>query len=162
MKLQVISNSTPLIALARIGRFHLLRELFNEIHIPWAVYDEVVNAGQARAGVAEVENAGWILQHQVKNTDLVSFLRIYLDAVEVEAIALAKETNADLLLMDDSDGRNIAGSVELRLTGTIGILLRYYQGHPADFKHALDELLTQGFRLSKQAYKKILEQAYRG
>ncbi|MFP4000146.1 MAG: hypothetical protein ACLFUN_09910, partial [Desulfobacterales bacterium] len=55
------------------------------------VYEEVVNAGKGRAGVAEVENAQWIIHHQVKNKDLVAFLRIPLDAGGAEAIALAKE-----------------------------------------------------------------------
>lgn len=159
MNLRVVSNSTPLIALARIRRFQLLRELFGEINIPLAVYDEVVNAGKGRAGVIEVESADWIHCHQVSNSDLVAFLRISLDAGEAEAIALAKEISADLVLLDDSDGRNIAESVGIRFTGTIGILLRYYHGHPTDFKNALDELLAQGFRLSKEEYVKILEQA---
>ena len=159
MKLRVVSNSTPLIALSRIGRFHLLRELFGEVSVPTAVYDEVVSAGSGRAGEAEVENAQWIITHEVKNKDLVAFLRISLDAGEAEAIALAKQISADLVLLDDNDGRNIAGLVGINLTGTIGILLRYYQGHRIDFKEALDELLAHGFRLSKIEYQKILAQA---
>ena len=126
MKLRVVSNSTPLIALARIRRFHLLQELFCEVNIPAAVYDEVVSAGQGRAGKAEVENAEWIIHNQVKNSDLVEFLRISLDAGEAEAIALAKETSGDLLLLDDNDARNIAGSIGLKFTGTIGLMLRYF------------------------------------
>jgi hypothetical protein len=137
----------------------LLRDLFSEVIIPAAVYEEVVSAGRGRAGGPEVENAQWIIHHQVKNKDLVTFLSISLDAGEAEAIALAKEINADLVLLDDNDGRNIAGSVGIHFTGTIGLLLRYYQGQPADFKEALDELLAQGFRLSKVEYQKILEQA---
>lgn len=159
MKLKIVSNSTPLIALARIKRFQFLRELFSEINIPFAVYEEVVSSGRGRAGVSEVENAQWIIHHQVKNSDLVAFLRISLDAGEAEAIALAKEINADLLLLDDYDGRNIAGSIGINFIGTIGLLLRYYKGHPVDFKEALDELLAQGFRLSKTEYRKILEMA---
>jgi len=159
VNLRVVSNSTPLTALSRIRRLHLLRELFSEVTIPAAVYDEVVIAGDGRAGGPEVENAQWIIHHQVKNKDLVAFLRISLDAGEAEAIALAKEINADLVLLDDNDGRNIAGSVGINFTGTIGILLRYYRGRSTDFKVALDELLAQGFRLSKIEYQKILEQA---
>ena len=157
MKLKVVSNSTPLIALARIRRFYLLEGLFGEVDIPYAVYDEVVNAGNGRPGVAEVENAEWVRKHQVKNSDLVAFLRTSLDAGEAEALALAKEISADLVLLDDNDGRNIAGSIGINFTGTIGILLRYYRGSPKDFKEALDELLAQGFRLSKTEYRKILE-----
>ncbi len=158
MKVSIVSNSTPLVALARIRRFHLLSELFNIINIPQAVYHEVVVAGKGRPGAAEVENADWIIQHHVKNSDLVTFLRISLDAGEAEVIALAKELNADLVLLDDSDARSIARSVGISFTGTIGILLRYYQGRNADFKDALDELLMQGFRLSKETYIKVLEQ----
>jgi uncharacterized protein len=159
VNLRVVSNSTPLIALARISRFQLLQELFGEINIPQAVYDEVVSAGKGRAGVIEVENADWIHYRQVSNTDLVAFLRISLDAGEAEAIALSKEIGADLVLLDDSDGRNTAESVGIAVTGTIGILLRYYQGHPTAFKGALDELLAQGFRLSKKEYVKIIKHA---
>ncbi len=158
MKLSVVSNSTPLIALARIKRFHLLRELFNQISIPAAVYEEVVSAGRGRAGMVEVASAQWIIQHHVKNIDLVDFLKISLDAGEAETIALAKEIGAGLVLLDDNDGRNIAGSVGINFTGTIGIMLRYYQGNPAGFKIALDDLMAQGFRLSKAEYRKILDQ----
>ena len=158
MNLRVVSNATPLIALSRIRRFHLLRDLFSEVTIPSAVYEEVVNAGKGRAGGPEVEKAQWVIHHQVKNKDLVAFLRISLDAGEAETIALAKEINADLVLLDDNDGRNVAGSVGINFTGTIGLLLRYYQGQRADFKEAMDELLGQGFRLSKTEYQKILEQ----
>jgi predicted nucleic acid-binding protein len=63
------------------------------------------------------------------------------------------------VLLDDSDGRNVAESVGITFTGTIGILLRHYHGHPTDFKDALNELLAQGFRLSKEECIKILEQA---
>lgn len=49
MKLRVVSNSTPLIAFARIGRFHLLREMFSEVSIPAAVHEEV--CVQAREGL---------------------------------------------------------------------------------------------------------------
>ena len=159
MKIKVVSNSTPLIALARIGRFYLLQELFAAIHIPSAVYDEVVNAGKGRAGVSEVENASWIIHHQVKNGDLVDFLRISLDAGEAEAIDLTREISANLVLLDDGDARNIAGSVKIDFTGTIGILLRYYQGRPANFKEALDALISQGFRISKAEYLRIIKQA---
>jgi predicted nucleic acid-binding protein len=158
VNLRIVSNSTPLIALARIKRFSLLQKLFGEIIIPQAVYAEVVNASKGRPGSKELENADWIHCHQVSNRDLVTFLKISLDAGEAEAIALAKGIGADLLILDDGDGRNIAESVGITFTGTVGLLLRYYRGHPTDFKDALDELLAQGFRFSKKDYNKVLEQ----
>jgi len=159
MTIKVVSNSTPLIALSRIGRFKLLKELFSEIIVPDAVFAEVVTSGKGRAGSKELENAQWINCQPVNNRDLITFLNISLDDGEAEAIALAKEISADLLLMDDGDGRSIAESVSISFTGTVGILLRYYQGNYADFKEALDELIAHGFRLGREEYKKILKQA---
>lgn len=155
MTLRVVSNSTPLIALAKISRFQLLKDIFHKINIPKAVYDEVVTLGKGRSGSIELENADWIQCHEVHNHDLIAFLKISLDAGESEAIALARETGADLLLIDDSDGRRVAESVDIPITGTIGLLLRYYRGNPKEFKNALNDLQAQGFRLSKKEYTRI-------
>lgn len=57
MTIKVVSNSTPLIALSRIGRFNLLKELFHEIVVPDAVFSEVVTSGKGRAGSKELESA---------------------------------------------------------------------------------------------------------
>ncbi len=158
--LKVVSDSTPLIALARINRFHVLQELFGKLIIPSAVYSEVVTASKGRVGGEELKNSDWIDCCQVSNRDLVTFLKISLDEGEAEAIALAQEICADLLLMDDGDGRHIAESVDIKFTGTVGLLLRYYQGYPQESKKALDELLAQGFRLNKAVYAKIMEQLF--
>ncbi|NIM13911.1 MAG: DUF3368 domain-containing protein [Candidatus Aminicenantes bacterium] len=72
---------------------------------------------------------------------------------------LKKEIKADLLLIDDKDGRKAAKSVGVPITGTVGLLLRYYRGRKDDFKLALDELIAKGFRLSKKEYKKFLNMA---
>ena len=157
MPLKVVSNSTPLIALAKISRFQLLKELFIEINIPKAVYDEVVTSGKGRSGYAELKDADWIQCHQVHNHDLVAFLKISLDAGESEAIALAREISADLLLIDDGDGRRVAESVGIVITGTIGLLLRYYRGTPKEFKDALDDLQAQGVPFKQKRIRKSIE-----
>ncbi len=162
MTLKVVSDSTPLIALARINRFSLLQELFGKLIIPTAVYTEIVTDGKQRSGSDELKNANWIQCHQPSNHELVTFLKSSLDDGEAEAIALTHEMDADLLLMDDNDGRCIAESVGIELTGTVGLLLRYYQGQPEKCKEALDELLADGFRLSKAVYANILEQIQYG
>jgi len=70
-----------------------------------------------------------------------------------------KEIKANLLLIDDKDGRKAAKSVDIPITGTVGLLLRYYKGKKEDFKLALDELIAKGFRLSEQDYEKFLMMA---
>ena len=141
----VVSNSTPIIALAKIGRIDILREVFGTIVIPNAVYHEVLDEGRKRAGSAEVSAYDWIVTKKVHNRTAVDFLLVSVDLGEAEAIALAKESNADLLLIDDRAGRRISESVGLSITGTIGLLLRYYRENPRSFKRSLDELIANSF-----------------
>ena len=157
MSLTVVSNSTPIIALAKIGRIDILRELFGTIVLPEAVYHEVSDYGRKRAGSAEVTGYDWIATRKVHNRTAVDFLLVSLDLGEAEAIALAKESSSDLLLIDDRAGRRISESVELTITGTIGVLLRYYRGNPRSFKRSLDELISSGFRISMAEYQNILK-----
>lgn len=56
----VVSDATPLIALAKIGGLAWLNRLFGEIFIPQAVYHEVVVVGVGKTGSEEVANAAWI------------------------------------------------------------------------------------------------------
>lgn len=109
--LVVVSNSTLLIGLARIGRLDVLREFFGTISIPQAVRDEVVARGTDRPGQREVYEAAWIVHQAVADRAVVEFLSVSLDDGESEAIALAKETRADLLLIDDRQGRRLAKGV---------------------------------------------------
>ena len=55
-----VSDSSPLINLARIGELTLLRDLYGEIHIPKAVWREVVEKGEGQAGADEIKAATWI------------------------------------------------------------------------------------------------------
>ncbi len=59
-----VSNSSPLILYAAIGRLELLRETYDEIAVPPAVWREVVAAGTGRAGASEVAQSSWIRQRQ--------------------------------------------------------------------------------------------------
>lgn len=159
MIFKVVSNSTPLIALSQISRLNIIKELFGTIIIPDAVFIEVAADKKGRAGKDEVSIAKWIRTMKVSNPLAADFLSVNLDPGEAEAITLSKEITADLLLIDDKDGRKAAKSVDIPITGTVGLLLRYYKGKKEDFKLALDELIAKGFRLSEQEYEKFLMMA---
>lgn len=159
MHFKIVSDSTPLIALSRINRLVIIKELFGSIIIPDAVFIEVAADKKGRAGKDEVSIAKWIRTMKVSNPLAADFLSVNLDPGEAEAITLSKEIKADLLLIDDKDGRKAAKSMDIPITGTVGLLLRYYKGKKEDFKLALDELISKGFRLSEQEYEKFLMMA---
>ena len=154
---RVVSNSTPLIALSRIGQFTILKKYFSEINIPKAVYDEVVIQGGELYGAKEVKNLKWVNVQEVKNYLAVDALKASLDDGESEAIILAIELKANLLLIDDADGRKIAQSMGLKITGTVGILLMAAENGDLNLKTSLDHLIAEGFRLSKKEYNRILK-----
>jgi predicted nucleic acid-binding protein len=91
----VIADSTCLIGLSKIGQLHILRQLFEKILIPSAVFHEVVVLGAGRYGAKEVENAEWIEIREVENQLAVQAFRLTLGAGESEAIVLAQECAAD-------------------------------------------------------------------
>jgi len=157
----VVSNSSPLIALSAVGRLELLRDLYGEISIPEFVRREVVAVNPERAGSTEVETAAWVTSQAVKGEFLPRALLGELDRGEAEAIALALELRADLLLIDERRGRKVAGRFGLRVLGVLGILIEAKgKGLLPQVGPALEDLLSKaGFRVSEALYRRVLEEA---
>ena len=145
--MDIVSNSTPLIALSKIDKFELLHDYFNRVYIPRAVYDEVVVRGGELYGSHEVAEADWIVVEDVDNKLAIESLSFFLGAGEAEAIIMAKEKKCPLII-DDGDGRKTAKTMGLQITGTVGFLLKAGMDGKLDVRHALDELNACGFRLS--------------
>ena len=154
----VVSDASPLINLARIDKLDLLPRLYGELHFPEAVWQEVVIQGAGQPGAQEIQEASWIKRHAVANRPLVQALEQELDAGEAEAIALALELQAELLLMDERLGREVARHLGLRYIGLIGVLLEAKRkGLISALKPHLDALRdTAGFRVSEALYKRVL------
>ncbi|NOX63287.1 MAG: DUF3368 domain-containing protein [Chloroflexi bacterium] len=158
-KFIVVSDATPLIALAKIGGLAWLPELFGEVIVPDAVYREVVIGGVGRSGSEEIRTADWIQVRSVRDRGKVERLLNDLDIGEAEAIALAQEMSADWLLLDEIRARTVAKNLELPVIGTVGLLrLAKQEGLVTSVKPLLDALLVSGFRLSKVVYESILKQ----
>ena len=157
----VVCNATPLIALAAVGQFDLLRAVYGEINIPDAVFQEVVVTGAGEAGATEVSTAIWIKRHTVRNTALVQALELELDAGEAEAIALAVEQSAGLILLDERPGRHAAARLGLTMTGTLGVLITAKdRGLLASVRPVLDALRVQaGFWIGDDLHAAVLKVA---
>jgi len=156
--MEIVSNSSPIIHLAKIGRLDLLQLLFNTIMIPRAVYMECVVEGGNRPEVELIKNAKWIRVIEVENTNLVKLLKAQIDEGESETIALALETGADLALLDDYEAREKGKLFGLQVTGTVGILLKARkEGLIKNLKKEIKNLQLSGFWLREKFIKEILK-----
>ena len=72
--MRVVCDSTVLIGLAKIGKLDLLKQIYEEVYIPEAVYTEVVTRGKGKPGVREIANALWIKKEPVKERRTVDLL----------------------------------------------------------------------------------------
>ena len=119
----VVVNTTPIIALALIGHLDLLQHLYGEVMIPPSVRTEVLAGGPGGVGVAELQSADWIRIAPLQDPQRADLLSD-LDRAEAEVIALALELNAELVIIDERLGRRHAKRLGLKLTGTLGVLLK--------------------------------------
>ena len=96
---RVVADSSCLIGLAQIRLFGLLKDLFSEICIPPAVYDEVVFKGRGEAGSDETESAvedGWISMKAVNDEIATNALTTTLGKGESEVIILCRELGLNI------------------------------------------------------------------
>lgn len=161
----VLTNATPLIALAQCALFDVLQGLYGRLVLPPAVYREVVTEGQGRAGAQETATAitaGWIAIMPLQTPQAVEHLRATYRLGEGESavLALAQEHRADLLLLDEAHAVRCAHMLQFRVLRTVGVLLQAKaQGIIPTVQTPLQILRASGFRLSDNVYHAALRYA---
>ncbi|MBQ9419669.1 MAG: DUF3368 domain-containing protein [Synergistaceae bacterium] len=125
----VVSDTTPLITLMKVGRLNILHNLFGEVRLPEAVFSEATGNESFKNEANIIRNSEYIRVVKVRDKRQVEFLQRVtgLDIGESEAIIYADEVQADLLLMDEAAGRRVAQNMSLPITGTIGVLIRAFK-----------------------------------
>ena len=158
----VISDTTPLISLLKIGKLGLLERLFHEILIPQAVYEELTSNPRFYDEALQIRNCDFIRQVKVGNIDSVILLQraAGIDRGESEAIIYTDEYHADLLLMDEAKARLVAKQMGLKIMGTIGVLLAAYDKgfiQKEDVLACIEVMRKTGRHISELLYKQLVE-----
>ena len=157
----IVSNTTPLIAFLKKNELNLLKNVFNEILIPKAVYKEIIETSKDydKEEILENEiNKNWIKIHEIKS---LKFPNLNLGKGETEAINLCFDISAPLLLIDEKKGRNIAKSFKIDVLGTLGILALVDKRNlkkKQDLFTNLNLLLKSGFYFSSDVILNFLKQ----
>jgi predicted nucleic acid-binding protein len=153
---KVVSNSSPLTALAAIHRFDILKQLFVSVLIPEAVHDEVFNSSKASDFLP-----GYIEVIPLTSATSAQFLNMNLHIGESEAIALALERRADLIILDDKLARETADRLGLKVIGTLGLLLlAKKKGLLTELRPLIQQLSDQiNFRISLAVANRVLSES---
>ncbi len=156
--LKVVSDTTPIISLLKLNRLDLLKQLYEQIYIPNAVYKEI-EAGKTKPYYKDLAKISWINILKINDKNSLKYF-LDLDLGEAEAIVLATELNADLIIIDEKLGRFHAKLASLKLTGTIGILLKAKaNGLITELKPLLNQLIKNNVWISKNLKNLILQKA---
>ncbi len=153
----IISDTSPLSALAEIGELDLLRRLYGKVVIPGTVRLEACHA-HAPSGLADslLVAESWLV---AVPDPLVLLPEVAaLDAGEAAAISLAwSHRAAALLIIDEKAGRKLCDSLGLAKTGTAGILLAAARAKLVDFETAIQRLQATSFRLHPKVLAELRE-----
>ena len=154
----VVSDASPLISLAILDKLDILDQIFNEIVIPTAVYNEITQKNKPHLQALKKFATNRV--KQVQNRLAVQLLQRELDIGESEAIVLAKENNISDILIDEYKGRKIAKANGLSPIGTLGVLIQAKKkGTIKAVKPELDNLVANHRKISQKLYDKALELA---
>lgn len=152
----IFSNTTPIIALSSIGQLDLMPQLFNKVYVVDTVVNECAKGGKII--VPDLTRLDWLHCVESKNYPHNPLL-ISLDDGEKHTIEAALVHKADFTLIDEKLGRNLAEFLGLKVTGTLGILLKAKQQNKIpSFITCVKAMQKQGIRYNNQLVEKLAMQ----
>jgi len=164
-----VSNATPLIYMAKLGKLQLLKSIFPQIQIPPEVKNEAVDRGKEKGypdaiSIEQALKEGWIIPHPLteennkKSEALAKMAGI--DIGEAQAIILAKQKKEKLILIDQTNAREAARQLGLTPRGTIYIVLTATKRKlitKEEAKQTLEKLIDANFYISAKIYSEMLK-----
>jgi predicted nucleic acid-binding protein len=157
--MSIVSDAGPILSFARVNRLNLLRQVVGAMVIPDAVYADIVVQGAGKPGSTEVQVASWITREAVKDRSFVDQLPTRLHLGEREAIALAKEHGA-FLLVDEREARRTASQLNIPVVGSLRVLKEAKDREVIlQVKPILDELIATGTYIGDTLYQAFLRNA---
>lgn len=152
----IVGDSGPLIALAIINQLDLLRQLYRNVIVPQAVWDEITIAGAGLPGANDVRQLEWVEVRQ-PDASRIQPLTILVDRGEAEAIALAMLLPNATVLLDDAQARRVAERFGVPRIGTLGILRRAKRfGYLTTIKPLIAELQANGIYIRQTLLDALL------
>lgn len=143
----IISNTSCLIVLDNIGMLDVLKELYGKVFITEEVSKEFGKTVP-----------DWIEVRKVSDNKYLKLMKNFVDLGEASTIALAVETDDIVIILDDLKARKLAQKLNLKITGTIGVLVKARKRNIiTSTQEVLNRLRNEGFRISDEIEKEFLK-----
>ena len=158
----IVSDITPLISLLKIKHLDVLQAMYGSVLIPPAVFSELTANDTFADEAEEIRNCDFLEVREIADYEKVRALQreTGLDLGETEAIVLAGDTNASLLLIDEVKGRTVARSRGFSIAGALGVLTAAYAKNlisAEEIRAAVDVLRSSGRHISEELLARLLE-----
>ena len=162
----IVSDSTPIVYIAKVGKLQLLKRLYGDVVLPEAVKRKVLAGEHPEVPVIRAAfQTGWLeerdLSRGARKFEQTHFSRAPgLDAGEREAIALAYTDHLPLLIdKDERTGRRVAKVWGVEVRGTLRVILEAYTAGLVEYREAREifrQLLAERFHVSAEVYERAL------
>jgi len=155
-----VSNTSPLITLARSGYLHNLQNIFERICIPEAVLNEIAAKEDVTTNtIRESIRSGFIQGSRVRHKELAGFINVDIGLGEAEAIVLSLELKPDYLVIDDHRARVYAESKDVTLIGTLGLIKVLHERNliHEDIEEIYRRLTSVDFWISKDLFFQVMK-----
>jgi len=152
--LSAVVNSTPLISLHDIGKLDILSKMYDTVYIPHGVYEEVSIDGDINKDTL-LSFTNFSIQH-IANESAKRYFKSVLHKGEVEVMILADELKADICIIDDKLAREYAKHLGLKLTGTLGLLVKAKErGFIDSVTPLIDAMIQNEIYIGKFLYENV-------
>ncbi|MEP6582836.1 MAG: DUF3368 domain-containing protein [Ginsengibacter sp.] len=154
----IVSDTSCIGYLIQINCLNLLKLIYGQIIIPEAVNKEILRLEIKGHNLSEFKSSAWIKIYKSDNLSNVSQYQHLLDKGELEAISLAVDLKADLIIIDEKLARIVATSMGFEITGLVGILITAKNmGLISSVKDSLNKVMSAGCRISNKLYNTALK-----
>ena len=162
--MKFVINASPLIYLGKKRRTNLLKLVFDKVFVPCEVYEEImrVDDGPEAVQLRDAIQEGWIevMRPSESKRKQISKLFGEIDYGEAAVIALALEGHGQNVIIDDAEARTAAEYFELKVHGTLYVILEAYKCNffksKAEVIKLVNNMLRRGFYLSNEVYASFL------
>ncbi len=154
-----VSNTSPLIVLAKSGYLENLPKIFKCVIIPNAVFNEIFRKEDvATRKIRDLINFGFIQTEKVKNKELVDFINTDIGLGEAETIVLSLQLKPDYLLIDDYEARIYAKEISIKVIGTLGLIRVFRENNliRKEVETIYKQLISANFWINKDLFFKVM------